>query len=113
LANLDYGGWSTGKFGNAIFFTGQSSYVEAPAVSLGTAATFEAWVYLNGAPTGVASVMNQWSQSIDDEYFVGINPNATLFFAWHTSGSGGYGTTSFNYIEGVTAMPLNTLAHIA
>src|SRR5206468_505318 len=112
-ATLNSATWTTGKFGNAVSFNGVSSYVEAPAVSAGTTATFEAWVYLNGSPTELVSVLNKWSQSVDDEYQVGINPSGTLLFSWQTTGGAFFGTPSYNDLGGVTAIPLNTLTHIA
>src|SRR5207253_2073619 len=99
---------SGGKFGNAVSFNSTSSYVEAvdiDALTPGTGATFEAWVYLNSAPTEIASVFNKWSQTVDDEYLFGINPNQTLFFTWHTTGGDTWPSVSFNstssYVEAV------------
>src|SRR5207244_12667588 len=79
----------------------------------GTGATFEAWVLLNSAPTELASVVNKWSQTIDDEYLFGINPNQTLFFAWQTTGGYTWGTPSFNGASGTGQVPLNAWNPIA
>jgi hypothetical protein len=109
--------WTTaGQFGNALSFNGTSSYVEAAdidALTPGTGATFEAWVSLNSAPAEIASVFNKWSQTVDDEYLFGVNPNQTLFFAWQTTGGATWGTTSWNGASGTGLIPLNTMTHIA
>jgi hypothetical protein len=114
---LNGAAWTTaGKFGNALAFNGTSSYVKAAdidALTPGTGATFEAWVFLNSAPTEIASVFNKWSQTADDEYLLGINPNQTLFFAWQTTGGYTWGTPSFNEARGTGQVPLNTWTHIA
>src|SRR5438309_1054384 len=109
--------WTTaGKYGNALSFNGSSAYVEAAnsnTLNPGTTATFEAWVFLNSAPTELASVFNKWSQTIDDEYLFGINPNQTLFFAWQTTGGSTWGNSSYNLASGAGLIPLNTWTHIA
>src|SRR6266516_8126043 len=95
-AILNNASWTTGRFGNAVSFNGSSSYVEATgtnSVTPGTAATFEAWVYLSATPAELVSVLNKWSQSADDEYLFGINPGGTLLFSWQTTGGGVYGST--------------------
>src|SRR3989449_1738626 len=116
-ATLSAASWSTaGKFGDALSFNGTTSYVEAPdldALTPGANATFEAWVSLSAAPSEVASVFNKWSQTIDDEYLLGINPNQTLFFAWQTTGGSTWGTPSFNSASGTGLIPLNAWTHIA
>src|SRR5437867_4852435 len=116
-ATLSGATWNaSGKFGSAISFNGTTSYVESPdidALSPGANATFEAWVFLNSAPTEIASVFNKWSQTVDDEYLFGINPNQTLSFSWQTTGASTWGTPSYNSASGISAIPLNTLTHIA
>ena len=115
-ATLHNASWTTGKFGNAVSFNGSSSYVEDPAISAltpGATATFEAWVYLRSTPTELVSVLNKWSQTADDEYLLGINPDGTTFFAWQTTGGGAYGGSSYSDVGGATAIALNTLTHIA
>ena len=116
-ATLSGASWSSGgKFGNAVSFNSTSSYVEAvdiDALTPGTGATFEAWVYLNSAPTEIASVFNKWSQTVDDEYLFGINPNQTLSFSWQTTGGYTWGTPSFNGAGGTGLIPLNAWTHIA
>src|SRR5439155_13829883 len=93
-----------------------SSDVEAADIAPltpGANATFEAWVYLNAAPSELVSIFNKWSQSGDDEYLVGININQTLFFGWQTTGGGAYGTPSYNDASGSGAVPLNAWTHVA
>ena len=70
------------------------------ALNPGTEATFEAWVFLNSLPTDLVSVFNKWSQTIDDEYLMGINPNQTQLFAWQTTGGYVWGGPSFNLASG-------------
>jgi hypothetical protein len=108
--------WTAGEVNGALAFNGSSSYVEAldaDILSPGTEATFSAWVFLNSAPTELTSVFNKWSQTADDEYLLGINPNQTLFFAWQTTGGYTWGTPSFNEANGTGQVPLNTWTHIA
>src|SRR5439155_7110598 len=114
-ATLNNASWTTGKFGNAVSFNGSSSYVEAAisALTPGTTATFEAWVYRRSTPTELVSVLNKWSQTADEEYLLGINPDGTTFFSWQTTGGGAYGSPSYSDVGGATAIALNTLTHIA
>ena len=72
-----------------------------------------AWVSLSSAPVEVASVFNKWSQTGDDEYLVGINPNRTLYFAWRTTTGVNWGTTAYNEASGAVVIPLVTMTHIA
>jgi hypothetical protein len=104
------------RFGSCLAFDGTSSIVEAPdvdALTPGAQATFEAWVSLSAAPTETATVLNKWSQTIDDEYLLGVAPDLTLFFAWQTTGGGAWGSRSFNAANSVGMIPLNALTHIA
>ena len=109
--------WSTAcKFGKCLSFNGTSSFVESPDINPqtpGVNATFEAWVLLPSAPTELASIVNKWNQTINDEYLVGITPGRTLFFAWHTTGGNTWPTTSFNQAVSGGTIPLNTWTHIA
>jgi len=109
--------WSTAcKIGKCLSFNGTSSFVESPdinALSPGVNATFEAWVLLPSAPTELASIVNKWNQSIDDEYLVGITPGRTVFFAWHTTGGNTWPSASFNQAVSTGTIPLNAWTHIA
>jgi fibronectin type 3 domain-containing protein len=109
--------WSPAcRFGNCLAFNGTTSFVDAPdldVLTLGTEATFEAWVVLTAAPTELASVINKWSQTTDDEYLFGINPARTALFGWHTTGGDSWGTSSFNAASGTGTIPLDTLTHVA
>lgn len=116
-ATLNGATWAaTGGIGNALTFDGAASFVEAAdidPISPALEATFHAWVRLSSAPPDLASVFNKWSQTADDEYLVGINPNRTLYFAWQTTGGATWGTPAYNHASGVAQIPLNTLTHIA
>jgi chitodextrinase len=107
--------WTAGRWGNAVALNGTSLVEAADIVQLTpqTNATFHAWVRLTTAPTEVASVFNKWSQTTEDEYLVGINPNRTLYFAWQTTGGSSWGTPSYHQASGVSPIPLNTFTHIA
>lgn len=109
--------WTTaGKFSNALSFNGSNSYVEAldaDTLSPGTEATFSAWIFLNSAPTETASVLNKWSQTVEDEYLFGVTPSRQLYVAWQTSGAGAWGTPSYNDASGIGQIPLSTWTHIA
>ena len=109
--------WSTScQFGTCLAFNGTSSFVDTPdddVLSPGANATFEAWVFLTAAPTDLASVFNKWSQTADDEYIFGVNPNRTLFFGWHTTGGDTFPSPAFDLVNGTGAVALNTWTHIA
>jgi len=109
--------WSTAcKLGKCLSFNGTSSFVESSDISPltpGVNATFEAWVLLPSAPTELASILNKWNQTVDDEYLVGINPGRTLFFAWHTTGGNTWPSASFNQAVSTGTIPLNAWTHIA
>src|SRR5439155_23176401 len=97
-------------------FNGSNSYVEAldaDTLSPGTEATFSAWIFLNSAPTETASVLNRWSQTVEDEYLFGVTPSRQLYVAWQTSGAGAWGTPSYNDASGIGQIPLSTWTHIA
>jgi hypothetical protein len=109
--------WAAGKFGGGLWFNGTTSFIEAadidPVTPLGDA-TFQAWVYLENAPaTEVASVFNKWTQTSEDEYMFAINPNRTLYFAWHTTGGSTWPSASYRDVSGAGQIPLNTWTHIA
>jgi len=117
LGTLTDAVWGAGKFGGGLSFNGTTSFVEAPDIDpltpLGDA-TFQAWVYLQSAPTTeVASVFNKWAQTSEDEYMFGINPNRTLYFAWHTTGGSTWPTPSYRDASGAGQIALNTWTHIA
>jgi hypothetical protein len=109
-------GWTPGKFGAGLSFNGTSSFVNAADIdplTLQTTATFMAWVSLNGAPAETASVFNKWSQTVDDEFLFGLNPNRTLYFGWRTTAGVDWGTTGYNQASGTAVVPLTTMTHIA
>ncbi len=115
--SLSGAAWTTsGKFGSGLSFNGTSSFVDAPDIdplTLQTNATFMAWVSLSSAPAEVASVFNKWSQTVDDEFLVGINPNRTLYFGWQTTAGADWGTPAYNQANGTAVIPVGTLTHIA
>jgi hypothetical protein len=107
---------SAGKFGSGLTFDGTTDFVEAAdidALSPQSDATFQAWVRLTSAPTEVATIFNKWSQTADDEYMFGINPNRTLYFAWQTTGGTAWPSLAYGDASGTGVIPLNTLTHIA
>jgi hypothetical protein len=116
-ASLSGTAWTaSGKFGSGLSFNGTSSFVDAPDIdplTLQTTATFMAWVSLSSTPAEVVSVFNKWSQSVDDEYLFGINPDRTLYFGWQTTAGVDWGTTAYNQVNGNTVIPLGTMTHIA
>lgn len=109
--------WSTScRFGNCLFFNGTSNFVESPdidALTPGTEATFEAWIALAAAPAETASIFNKWNQTEDDEFWMGITPSQTVYFAWKTTGGGAWATTSWNDARSTGTVPLNVLTHVA
>src|SRR5467141_3514113 len=104
-----------GHYGNAISFNGANGYVEAAnsnSFNPGTAATFSAWMMVLAANADVSSVVNKWSQSIDDEYLFGLNSSNHLTFAWQTTGGNVWGQPSYNMVSGNTQVPLSTWTYI-
>jgi hypothetical protein len=65
------------------------------------------------APTELASLVNKWSQTVDDEYLFGVNPDRTMFFAWHTTGGDVPQTAAFGLANSSGTVPLNALTHVA
>jgi hypothetical protein len=116
-ATLSAATWSTTcRFSNCLSFNGTSSFAESSdinALTPGADATFEAWISLDTAPSDVASVLNKWSQTADDEYLFGVASTRALYFAWHTTGGSPWPSTSFNHAFSTGMIPLNTLTHIA
>jgi putative lipoic acid-binding regulatory protein len=107
--------WATGRYGSSLSMTG-ASHAEAPdhdALTAGTTATFEAWVYLTSKPNEVASIANKWNESADDEFFFGLAPDQTPIFGWHTTGGSSWGTLAYGYATGTGVVPLNTWTHVA
>ncbi len=114
-ATLQGASWGAGRYGSALAPNG-SGFAEAAdrdALSPGASATFSAWVYLTSAPTELASIVNKWSQSAEDEFLFGVLPNRTPYFAWQTTGGATWGGTSFNETTDPTPVPLNTWTHLA
>jgi len=108
--------WASGVYATA-FATNGTGYAEAAdlqALTPGSAATFEAWVYLTSPPGGLVSVINKWSQSVDDEYLFGLTSNRRLHFAWKTTGAGAWGTTSYNETTADAGqLPVGAWTHVA
>jgi Concanavalin A-like lectin/glucanases superfamily/Abnormal spindle-like microcephaly-assoc'd, ASPM-SPD-2-Hydin/Immunoglobulin domain len=99
----------------AYSFTGTNAYVEAAnssSLNPGTAATFSAWVNVAGTNGDISSVINKWSQTIDDEYLFGLDANNRLTFAWQTTGGNVWGQPSFNIVTGTAQIPLSTWTYI-
>ncbi len=104
-----------GHYGNAISFDGANGSVEAAnsnSFNPGTAATFSAWVNVLAANADISSVINKWSQTIDDEYLFGLNSNNHLTFAWQTTGGNVWGQPSYYMVSGNTQVPLSTWTYI-
>jgi hypothetical protein len=114
-ATLTSPAWAVGQFGSALFPNG-AAYAESPdlaALTPGATATFEAWVYLTSAPTELASIVNKWGQTADDEYLFGLTTGRNPYFAWHTTGGSTWGTPAFNDTVDPSQVPLNTWTHLA
>ncbi len=114
-ATLVGASWAAGQFGSALSTSG-ASFAEAAdndALTPGTTATFSAWVYLTGTPGEVASIVNKWSQSGEDEYLFGLASDRSPIFAWQTTAGAGWGTPGFNYAMGTGQVALNTWTHVA
>jgi hypothetical protein len=113
---LTSAGWSTGgRGGSSIALDGAASFVDIAdrdPLSLGTAGTLSAWIYLSAPPSELGSVVNKWSQTADDEYLFAVTSNRMLFFAWHTAGGTTWGTPAFNQLIGTTQVPLATWTHV-
>jgi hypothetical protein len=108
--------WAPGRYGTALATngTGYAEAVDLQALTPGTASTFEAWVYLTNPPGGRASIINKWSQSVDDEYLFGLSPNRRLYFAWKTTGAAAWGTPSYNEKTAESgALPFGAWTHVA
>ena len=107
--------WVPGKVNSALFFDATSKYVEVPDANIlsPTNATFIAWVLLNTTPTETYSIINKWSQTVDDEYLFGISTTSNLYLAWQTTGGGVWGTTSFNDVSSTGTIPIGQFTHAA
>ena len=108
--------WTTaGRYGNALSFNGTSAYVEAAnsnSLNPGTAATFSAWVNVLAANADISSVINKWSQTIDDEYLFGLDSSNRLTFTWQTTGGNVWGPPSYYIVTGNAQIPLGTWTYI-
>jgi hypothetical protein len=108
--------WASGRYGMA-FATNGTGYTEAmdlQALTPGPASTFEAWVYLTSPPASLASIINKWSQSVDDEYLFGLTSSRRLYFAWKTTGGGAWGTPSYNETTAEAGqLPVGAWTHVA
>src|SRR5258706_10439704 len=108
--------WTTaGHNGDALTFNGTTADVEAVnsnSLNPGTAATFSAWVKVVGANSNISSIINKWSQTIDDEYLFGLDSGNHLTFAWQTTGGNVWGQPSYNLVSGTAQVPLNTWTYV-
>ena len=108
--------WVPGRYGTALALngTGFAEAVDLQALTPGTSATFEAWVYLTSPPDGLSSIINKWSQSADDEYLFGVALNRRLHFAWKTTGATTWGNTSYNETTADAGqLPVGVWTHVA
>src|SRR6266481_6089344 len=108
--------WTTaGRYGSALSFNGTNAYVEAAnsnSLNPGTAATFSAWVNVLAASANISSVVNKWSQTIDDEYLFGLDSSNRLTFAWQTTGGNVWGPPSYYIVSGNAQVPLSTWTYV-
>src|SRR5882672_8547583 len=116
MGTLSGPSWTTaGRYGSALSFNGTNAYVEAAnsnSLNPGTAATFSAWVNVLAASANISSVVNKWSQTIDDEYLFGLDSSNRLTFAWQTTGGNVWGRPSYNIVSGNAQVPLGTWTYI-
>jgi len=108
--------WAPGRYGSALApnATGFAEAVDLQALTPGTSATFEAWVYLTSPPDGLTSIINKWNQSADDEYLFGVALNRRLHFAWKTTGATTWGNTSYNETTaGAGELAVGVWTHVA
>src|ERR1700682_2994534 len=116
LGTLSGPSWTTaGHYGYALSFNGTNAYVEAAnsnSLNPGTAATFSAWVNVLAANANISSVINKWSQTIDDDYLFGLDSSNRLTFAWQTTGGNVWGRPSYNIVSGNAQIPLGTWTYI-
>src|SRR6267142_2429150 len=108
--------WTTaGRYGNALSSNGTNAYAEAAnsnSLNPGTAATFSAWVNVLAANADISSVINKWSQTIDDEYLFGLDSSNRLTFAWQTTGGNVWGPPSYYIVSGNAQVPLSTWTYV-
>src|SRR6202171_1546559 len=116
MGTLSGPSWTTaGHYGYALSFSGTNAYVEAAnsnSLNPGTAATFSAWVNVLAANANISSVINKWSQTIDDDYLFGLDSSNRLTFAWQTTGGNVWGRPSYNIVSGNAQIPLGTWTYI-
>jgi len=95
---------SVGKVDGCDDFDGSNDYInisDDDSLTLGSEITLSAWVNVDVFPTvggayKLAQVAGKWTGADDDEYFLDINDNGKLVFAWHTTGSDTWGNPSYN-----------------
>jgi hypothetical protein len=108
--------WTTaGRYGSALSFNGTDAYVEAVnsnSLNPGTAATLSAWVNVLAASADISSVINKWSQTVDDEYLFGLDSSNRLTFAWQSTGGNVWGQPSYFIVTGNNKVPLGTWTYI-
>ena len=95
---------SVGKVDGCDDFDGSDDYLNVAdddSLTPGTELTLSAWVNVDVFPTQggtykLAQVAGKWAGADDDEYFLDVNDNGKMAFAWHTTGSDTWGNPSYN-----------------
>ena len=107
--------WAAGQFGSTLSTNagGFAESTDADAVTPPTGVTISAWVFVSSAPSEVASIVNKWDGSLEDEYFFGLTPNRNPYFSWHTTGGSTWGTPAYGEVAGTGQVPMNAWTHIA
>ena len=106
--------WAAGQFGSTLS-TNAGGFAEAADVDAITPAagiTISAWVFVASAPTELASIVNKWNGSPEDEYFFGLTTNRNPYFSWHTTGGSTWGTPAYNEVTSTGQVPLNVWTHV-
>jgi hypothetical protein len=115
MATLLGATWAAGQFGSTLSTNagGYAESADADAVTPATTTTMSAWVFLASSPTEIASIVNKWDGSPEDEYLFGLTPNRNPYFSWHTTGGSTWGTPAYGEVAGSGQVPLNVWTHVA
>ncbi len=94
---------ASGKIGGALGFDGSTGYVQVPDTSSldATKITVEAWVYLNTAPTDLATIATRYYT-----HYVTIDNSMHIENIMYTPGESGWKTSA-------SQVPLNTWTYVA
>jgi len=94
---------ASGKIGGALGFDGSSGYIQVPDTSSlnATKITVEAWVYLNTAPTDLATIAARYYT-----HYVTIDNSMHIENIIYTPGESGWKTSA-------SQVPLNTWTYVA